>query len=297
MIKSLMTVDKLHDDPYENEADWSVCSATSPPYQTWVANNGDVCLECRRHANKVILRFIDLADFHLALPDLTVTCYPHSGIDAETCNHLFRNQVTPLLLNARGEQVFHGAAVAVPSGVMAFLGRSGLGKSTLATAFAGHGYPFLSDDVVQIGAASDGFVVQPGDTSVRLWGESRDWFFDRARDTAPAISYTRKSRIPAGDDLPHATTPQPLRAMFILTDEGATSLTIEPISGQAAHLAWVQHSFLLEPDKNAVIAANFRAAAELASSIPCFSLDYPRDFAQLTRLIDELIAFVGELPA
>lgn len=265
------------------------------PFVTWVTATGAVWLECRRLEGNVQLRFANLAEFHLVPPNLNVTCYPFPGVDDETCDHLFRNQVTPLLLNARGERVFHGAAVSTHDQAVAFLGCSGLGKSTLATAFARHGYPFLSDDVVQIGAASDGFPVHPADASVRLWGESRDWFFDRTRATAPAVSYTRKSRLLAGDDLPHATKPQPLRAAFILKDEGATNPTIKPISGQAAHLAWVQHSFLLEPDKSEVITANFHAAAELASNIPCFTLDYPREFTQLATLIDHLVAFVGEL--
>lgn len=275
----------------------SASCLSSMPYTTWVTCEGSVWLECYRQNDLVILRFINFADFHLSPPDLTVTCHPCPGVDAATVDHLFRNQVTPLLLNARGERVFHGAAVTVRGGVIAFLGRTGLGKSTLATAFARHGYPFLSDDVVQIGTASDGFPVQPADASVRLWGESRDWFFDSTRSTAPAVSYTRKSRLPAGDDLPHATTSQPLRAAFILTDDDARLPTITPLSGQAAHLAWVQHSFLLEPDRSDVIAANFHAAAELAGKIPCFTLDYPREFTQLTPLIDQLVAFVGGLPS
>lgn len=267
------------------------------PYATWADEDGGIWLECYRYSGEVLLRFNGFADYYLYPPTLTVTCNPCPGVDEATCDHIFRNQVTPLLLNARGARVFHGAAVTVLSGAIAFLGRSGLGKSTLATAFARYGYPFLSDDVVEIGKASDSFPVQPADASVRLWGESRDWFFDPARITAPTVSYTRKSRLPAGDDLPHATEPQPLRATFILTDEGASGPTIKPISGQAAHLAWVQHSFLLEPDRSEVIAANFHAAAELASTIPCLELDYPRDFDQLTPLIDQLVAFVGELPS
>lgn len=264
-------------------------------YTTWQTDNGQVWLECVRTDTVIILRFPGYADYHIGATRTSVLCYPCPDIDNATLDHLFKNQVVPLLLNASGYHVFHGASVTFGAGAIAFLGSSGLGKSTLATAFAQNGAPFLSDDVVLINSAPDGFIVYPGDASIRLWGTSRDHFFDQNRATEPPISYTRKSRLAANDDLPFCHVPRLLHAAFFLRDDAVDKPVIEPLTGQDAHLAWVGHSFLLEPDKRNVIAANFGAAAELATRLPCFTLDYPRDFTQLCALMEYINAFVEDL--
>ena len=51
------------------------------------------------------------------------------------------------LLHQRGILALHGSTVKVGDGCVVFLGRSGMGKSTLATILARRGYPCLGDDV------------------------------------------------------------------------------------------------------------------------------------------------------
>ena len=45
------------------------------------------------------------------------------------------------LLHQRGFLTLHGSAIETPKGAMGFTGQSGVGKSTLATAFRTRGYP------------------------------------------------------------------------------------------------------------------------------------------------------------
>lgn len=73
---------------------------------------------------------------------------------------LYGRVVAPLVLAARGRQVFHASAVRSPGGVVALCGTSGTGKSTLAYALGRRGYPAWADDAVCVS------FLQPGVTTV-----------------------------------------------------------------------------------------------------------------------------------
>jgi hypothetical protein len=60
------------------------------------------------------------------------------------------------LLHQRGYLVLHGSTVQVGKTCVAFLGRSGVGKSTLAAELGRRGYPCLGDDVCAVSIGEDG---------------------------------------------------------------------------------------------------------------------------------------------
>jgi hypothetical protein len=75
------------------------------------------------------------------------------------------------LLRLRGILALHGSAIVGARGAVAFLGASGVGKSTLAAAFAARGCPVLADDVVAF-QETRGWFVLPAHGQLRVSAEA-----------------------------------------------------------------------------------------------------------------------------
>jgi len=71
-------------------------------------------------------------------------------------------------LNLRGESILHASAVAVGGDALAFIGASGMGKSTLATLLCSAGATLVTDDVLRLKAEGDNFRCHWGTGELRL---------------------------------------------------------------------------------------------------------------------------------
>ena len=111
-----------------------------------------------------------MADFEVSGASLAVACRPAPDVTSDTCEHLYLNQVLPLVWSEPGG-VFHASAVEAGGGAAAFLAESGTGKSTLAASFATGGHRFLADDGLVVQPGGDGFLALAGHPSIRLWDD------------------------------------------------------------------------------------------------------------------------------
>jgi hypothetical protein len=174
--------------------------------------------------------------------------------------------------------------VVLEEGAVAFLGESGLGKSTLATYFCRVGGQFLTDDGMMIDEREDGPWVLPNHPSVRLWDDSVEALVDTSTMLAPELSFTNKSRLLAGKNLPYCTSPKPLLAAFFLQRNGLNEIEIMPISGGAGIMAWVSNSFLLDTEDRELLNSHFGWVGRVAMAVPAFTLDYPREYDRLPEV-------------
>lgn len=119
------------------------------------------------------------------------------------------------LLHQRRLLPLHVSAIKAPSGVWAFTGASGEGKSTLAGfLFKRFGWKLVSDDVSVIEADHSRAMVHPGPQKLKLWADALDHLdfpdYLKARD----LSNTRKFQIylSGNDDY----KPEPLHGLVLL---------------------------------------------------------------------------------
>ena len=96
-----------------------------------------------------LLGFAGGVDF-VVTSDGRIETYARPGTPMHTVRHLLIDQVLPQWLSHTGRLVLHASAVQAPYGAVAFLGRTGTGKSTLAASFAASGSPLLADDAVVV---------------------------------------------------------------------------------------------------------------------------------------------------
>jgi hypothetical protein len=257
---------------------------------------GAVWFEFFRTPQGKLLRFPQLADFDFDPDDFSqgIRATPSPDVDRDTIEHLFHNNVVPMLTADGGALILHGAAVDIGGFAVIFLGASGRGKSTLAASFAAAGFPFLSDDSVRLSQTESGYRAEPSYPSIRLWRDSDEAVLSgRAREMS-GVKFSNKARYAAGGEIPHSINPTQLRAIYVLANEAPASVMIQSLGANAAMMEFVQHSFILDLQSETTLGGHFERMATLANKMPVFRLDYPRDY---TRLPDVRAAIVSHARA
>lgn len=255
----------------------------------WRGTDGSLHAEFFKAPGGYLVRFPSVADFVISADGLKVERLPAEGTNEATLEHLYLNQALPLALSRQGRLVFHGSAVALQGGAVAFAGNSGLGKSTLAASFASAGHPFLTDDALLMEAQGDGLMVLPSHPSIRLWDDSKAMLVGNEVDLAPAVQITSKSRLLSGSAIPFCASPAPLQAFYFLGEGATAEVAIEPLSPQEAMLMLVRHSFLLDIEEKAAIGQHFQALCEMVRQPIFFRLDYPRRYDYLPVVREAVI--------
>jgi hypothetical protein len=262
------------------------------PYHEWRFPDRELWAQFFRVERGYLVRFPKLADFEIAGDTLTVRCHPAPRINADTCEHLYLNQVLPLVWSRQDKLVFHASAVEVAGAAVAFLGESGRGKSTLAASFATGGSSFLTDDGLVLESRGEGYVAQPSHPSIRLWEDSRRALIAPGAAAVLPVQYTEKARFLADDGIAFCYRALPLKRAYFLGDGRASEIGIEPMRAPEAMLEWVRNSYLLDPKERPLLAAHFEKVTALARRLRCYRLDYPRRFEDLPRLRQAIVDHV-----
>jgi hypothetical protein len=205
-----------------------------------------------------------------------------------TIQHLYINQLVPLALSRQGIPSFHASAVAVPGGCVAFLGKTGAGKSTLAASFALEKSAFLTDDGLILEESGSGYVVLPSHASLRLWDDSVAAMISADMARAGPVSYSDKTCLLAGEALAYRDAAEPLLAAFLLGVEEPEAISIVELDGSEQYRAWLENSFLLDIEDEELLAQHFDWTHRVSDAVPTYRLDYVRDFCILPKVRDAI---------
>lgn len=159
----------------------------------------------------------------------------------------------------RGLEGLHGGAVEVGGGVVALLGASGAGKSSLLAELVRRGHPLVSDDVLVLGRVLGAVVAHPGPAVMTL------------PLAAPAVDGEELERGDAERWIApacHATGPLPMRALFVL-DESPAATACERLPSSPTPV--LEHS-LQSGTPSGRLATRFELAGRLAERTPIHRL-------------------------
>lgn len=232
------------------------------------------------------MRFPGIADYLIAVDGSEVWCTPVEDA-GDAWLGLYEQQVQPLLLSLRGEQVFHGGAVQVGDEAIAFLAPSGTGKSTLTTAFARRGHAFLSDDCLHLDFAQPRIHVHPHAAHVRLWEDS---VAALGEGCSVHVKGSPKPRLEAAADLPHCDRALPLARVYLLGEGKVDAPAIETLSPSQALIGLAANAFVLDIKNPAVLKRNLAAGARLVREVPLRRLAYPRRYDALDSVVAAVLA-------
>lgn len=158
--------------------DLTLRRAARPPVEDWEPAAGTVLAHLReadrswyllaRTPSGYRLRFAGLCDFDLSGDLRRASWAVVPGADPSVAAILAAGTLIAFRLSMAGHLVLHASAVRVRGRGLAFVGRSGMGKSTMATLMCTDGAALLTDDVARVGFDGDDVFVSPGGPESRL---------------------------------------------------------------------------------------------------------------------------------
>ncbi len=189
--------------------------------------------------------------------------------------------VMGILLYQRGLLVLHASAVNIDGGAVAFLGKSGEGKSSTAAAFNARGYGIITDDVAPIILGKKPATINPAFPQIKI-----------SRESCAAVGYDFESLSllhPSEEKRGYRPkqkfiqAPLPIRRIYILTSD--SELGIEPLIPAKAVVELSRHS---RPTTlfHSGDATHFLQCTTLAKEHTIFQLKRPRNLALLPELVN-----------
>lgn len=197
------------------------------------------------------------------------------------------------LLQQRRLMPLHASAVAMGERAIAFCGPTGHGKSTLAAAFSARGHTVLCDDKLVLRATSEGVFACPGPPTLSLFPAA-----------AQATGQSRKNRVSDREKFgkhcylapaANASAKLPLTHVFLMKWAQDGGLDIRPLPPFESLIELRQNLNLGTLIGPLGIEADFmRWSQVVLSQVRFFELHRPKDFRQMDKVLDRVIAHVGK---
>ena len=196
-----------------------------------------------------------------------------------------------VLCQQRGLLPLHASAVSGGKGVVAFLARSGQGKSSLAAHLAQRGFRVLGDDVCLIDTQTDQAMVIPAAPWLKLWRNSLQILGRQADGLERVFSEDDKYRLP----LQNVLQPEPIRKLvFLESDEGSvtdiqevTAIEAIPLLMNLTHQAYVLEATGQRQE-------SFLRCSRVSSQARAYRLIRPWGLPHLQSTVDLLEKFLLE---
>ena len=192
-----------------------------------------------------------------------------------------------------GLEPLHATAVLTDRGVVAFLGESGYGKSTLGALFVHGGCPLLTDDMLVLTANRRGFLAHPGPPRIKLYREIANRIFGDAYRGVPMNPVTEKLIVPLNDRqaLQQAF---PLGALYLISEERGGGRPVRPVIRRLSParafpriLAGTASHWASDPDR---LKRQFQFVTRLVQEVPVKTLSYARNKEEIFRVRDAVLA-------
>lgn len=251
---------------------------------SWPDRHGTICAYTYRAGGFFWMQWPGTAIFRFGTLGDQVE-YLSEGIQSEEkIIDLFWRSVAPIILQARGKEALHASAVRTETGIAAFCGISGTGKSTLAYGLMKRGFELWTDDALVFHFGSQTVNAIPLPSAIRLLPETLEFFADQ-----PSIK----------SDLlrPKHLNEEPLKTIILLNRQEQRHPSDEICSIQLppkeAFLQILAHAYcfsLNDKTEKKRVATDY---LNLVERVPVLQIQYPSDKTRIDELIQHVEALIS----
>ncbi len=247
-------------------------SGLSPDPEAWLQ-------QARLADGATYIRWEDLFHF-LIPPDGRRIAYGRLGeASEESFQTYLLGHVLSYALTKQGHEPLHATAVEIDGRAVAFLGESGMGKSTLAAALLETGAKLVTDDLLRLEPRGAAYAAFPGPPRIKLLPPIAEELMTGPWSGSVMNPLARKLIIPLPLEKA-CSEPVPLAALYALSEpeQGCDpeAIVIRTLSQRDALIELLAHAFNKKILDHARLTRQFRAAQAVASAIPVKVLAYPR---------------------
>lgn len=236
--------------------------------------------------NKKILCCAPSVANFLIDPPHEILVEPHENVSIETIQLFLLGSAIGVVLHHEDGLPLHASAIDFDGRAVVFAGSSGIGKSTLATAFLQDGHRLLSDDISMIRfAESIGPVLSSAYPQMKLWRQTLNEF-NIESDGLPSI-YKRidKFNIAVGNQFQPLDLP--LKAIIALELSETSTIQSEFLKGARAYSYLFKNTYRIEHlQRIGNPARHFKICSALAQQVPVIRLARPRSGCSSKELLE-----------
>ncbi|MBN1271429.1 MAG: hypothetical protein JXB26_04090 [Candidatus Aminicenantes bacterium] len=190
------------------------------------------------------------------------------------------------LIHQREMLPLHGCSVEIQNKGFVFLGKAGIGKSTLAASFYQNGDRVLTDDVTVIAFNSDHHpIILPGYPRIKLWDDSMGMIDKGTNNIIFSKNSFYKHQLSIKDCF--LESPVPLGGLYLLTSSAKKNIVIKQLSGYEQMIELSKNTYRgIFLKKQNDLRYHFNQCSTILNNVPLkkvirpvdnFSVDYLRD--------------------
>ncbi len=209
------------------------------------------------------------------------------AVSLDRCERFLFAQVLPLASVLQGLDVVHASAITLDRGVVAFVGPSGAGKTTVAARLLARGAGLVTDDALALEVSGGEVIAHPGPSFLAMTPT------DPALSDGPPAWIGRRRGV---SDKPHFAPPVsdralPLSGVYHLEPRSAFQIAAAAHDAVPRMLGYATAPYVLTPDR---LLGHLEVATMVTSSVPQFSLTLP-DGEPTTQDLDALAQHIRAL--
>lgn len=242
------------------------------------------------------LRFYGTCDIVLDRGLRRATVHLVDGADPTVVEVLASGTLLAFVLALRGEAVLHASAVQLGDVALAFVGASGMGKSTMATLLCAAGARLITDDLLRLDLTASPPRCALGAAEVRLRKGAGDL---AARFAEPPQRRTTGDARDALSVPPTSTEGVPLATIVVpapVHSPEFRDVSIERLDPKAAFLLLSRFPRLLGWRDEEVLRRQFQQLGEIIDAVPVHVAGLPWGPPFSDGLAEEVARGVGILP-
>ncbi len=212
---------------------------------------------------------------------------PYDGVDLNEVRLLLLSSSIGALLHQRGYLVLHGGSMLCNNVCIAFLGKSGTGKSTLVAALTKRGYPVVTDDICPVCFNNNNSrpFVQPESRFIKIWEDTIEKIGEHKSNLFSFKKNINKFHLLSA----HNSQPAPLQHIYILTKSNTRKIELNPLLSYDKISTLINYTyrkgFLSGLNKK---SGHFKLCAKVAENVLITEVVRPRYPFSLNELVDTL---------